>query len=200
MKRTVLTAVLLFSTALLFACGGYFSSSDNSNAYSANQAQANVEPPVDANFDANANANLANVNANVTNVVPTRRQPTPKPQPLTRIAPDDSVITAENNTQGDFVETRVFKNHDMVAKVERILPPSRTSSGSVRVFLKNGKVFEVPASRLKNALSGTPDDIIKAVGGDSATATSTPVNRPQNDPRGGTTTAAPPPVSTPPKR
>lgn len=179
---------------MLFACGGYFSSSNGTISNQANSAQANTAPDANANFD--ANIDLANANANVTNVVPVRRQPTPKPQPLTRQAPDDSVITAEIASQGDLVETRVFKNHDMVAKVERILPPSRTSSGSVRVFLKNGKVYEVPASKLKNALSGTPDDIIRAVGGDSATATSTPVNRTQTDPR----TVAPPTSSTPPRR
>ena len=155
-------------TAILFACTGYFSASNQANSNMANSQV--TSPPEDQNVEANANTeDLANANANIQNL-PVKRPPlSPKPEPLTRTAPDDSVITAENNADGDLVETRVFKNHDMLAKVERILTASRRG-GTLRVFLKNGRVYELPAGKLKNALSDSPDEIIKSVGDETVTA------------------------------
>jgi hypothetical protein len=166
--RLFATTILLLLTAILFACTGYFSASNQANSNLANSQVISL--PEDQNVEANANTDdLANANANIQNL-PVKRPPlSPKPEPLTRIAPDDSVITAENNADGDLVETRVFKNHDMLAKVERILTASRRG-GTLRVFLKNGRVYELPAGKLKNALSDSPDEIIKSVGDETVTA------------------------------
>ncbi len=43
----------------------------------------------------------------------------------------------------------------------------------------------MPVSKLKDALKNSPDEIIKAVGGDATLAGSQPANRPQTDARGG---------------
>jgi hypothetical protein len=174
--------ILLLFTALLIACTGYFSGGDTANS---NQADTGANSLAgNANFDININAEMVNINANILNA-PVKRPPsTPKQDPLTRVAPDDSIITAENNPEGDLVETRVFKNHDMLAKVERVLTASRRG-GSIRVYLKNGRVYEIPVARLKNALNESPEEIIKTVGGEtmatgSPAAGKTPEQRPAN--------------------
>jgi hypothetical protein len=176
--RFFTTTILLFFTAILFACGGYFSTPDNTNSN-----QANSIAPENTNIDANANLDLSNTNSNIQNLPVKRPSPTPKTDPLTRSAPDDSVITAENDAEGDLVETRIFKNHEMLAKVERILTASRRD-GSIRVFLKNGRVYEIPVSRLKNVLNESPEEIIKTVRGE-ATAGSPAANKAQGDGKNG---------------
>jgi hypothetical protein len=188
--RTLAITILLLFTAMLFACSGYFSASNNTNSNQAN-SETNPAPAENADIDANADMD-ANANANLINNAPVKRAPAPpKNDLLTRDAPDDSVITAENDPDGDLVETRIFKNHDMVAKVERILPSSRRE-GSVRVFLKNGKVYEFPVSRLKNALKDSPDEIVKTVG-ETVVATGTgpaAANRAATDGKGNPATSA----------
>lgn len=180
--KTIYSTILLTLAAILFACCGYFADSNAANSGQVNAGQANANSP-DGNLDANANMDLANANANIQNSVPARRPAPAKTDPLVRPAPDDSEIIAENNTDGDLVETRIFKNHDMIAKVERILTASRRD-GRVRIFLKNGRVYELPVSKLKNALKDSPGDIIKAVGSDAMVAAGQPVNRPVTEGRG----------------
>ena len=181
--RVFAITILLLVTALLIACTGYFSGRETANSGSANEAVNSLAE--NANVDPNANAELANANANIQNIPVKRPPPTPKEEPLTRIAPDDSVITAENDPEGDLIETRVFRNHEMLAKVERVLTASRRG-GSVRVFLKNGRVYEIPVARLKNALNESPEEIIRTVGGETmATGAQpapgkTPEQRPAN--------------------
>jgi hypothetical protein len=186
--RIFAITILLLSAALLIACTGYFSGRDTANSGPANASANNLAE--NANIDPNGNAELANANANIQNI-PVKRPPlAPKQEPLTRIAPDDSVITAENNPEGDLVETRVFKNHDMLAKVERVLTASRRG-GRVRVFLKNGRVYEIPVARLKNVLNETPEEIIKTVGGETMATGSQPAAGKTPEPRPANTASTP---------
>lgn len=180
--RWISTTILLLFTAILFACGGYFSGSNPANSNQSN-SPANSLSAENNNINANVE-DMANANANIQNLPIKRPTPSPKPEALTRTGPDDSVITAENNEQGDLVETRVFKNHDMLAKVERILTASRRE-GNIRVFLKNGRVYEFSVGRLKNALNESPEEIIKAVGGEAAAAGQQTGNRAQTDSKNG---------------
>jgi hypothetical protein len=195
--RTLGITILLTLTALLIACSGYFTASDNANSNQANSANAVVAE--NTNIDANANIDLANANANIVNVPAKRPTLTPKPEPLTRDAPDDSVITAENDTDGDLVETRIFKNHEMLAKVERVLTASRRE-GTIRVFLKNGRVYEFPVGRLKNVLSESPETIIRSVGSEALAtgATGTQAsNKAPAEPKPGSGTVKADPAPTP---
>ncbi|HEV7645922.1 MAG TPA: hypothetical protein VGO50_18430 [Pyrinomonadaceae bacterium] len=186
--RVFAITILLLSAALLIACTGYFSGRETVNS---NQANASANTLAEnTNIDPNVNAELANANANIQNTPVKRPPPTPKEEPLTRTAPDDSVITAENNPEGDLVETRIFKNHDMLAKVERILTASRRG-GSVRVFLKNGRVYEVPVARLKNVLNETPEEIIRTVGGETMATGSQPAAGKTPEPRPANTASTP---------
>ena len=180
--RWIAATILLLFTAILFACGGYFSGSNPANSAQSN-SPANSLSAENNNINANVE-DMANANTNIQNLPIKRPTPLPKPEALTRTGPDDSVITAENNEQGDLVETRVFKNHDMLAKVERILTASRRE-GNIRVFLKNGRVYEFPVGRLKNALNESPEEILKAVGGEAAAAGQQATNRAQTDSKNG---------------
>ena len=180
MKLVKLTILLSFS-AVLFACGGNSTGSNspaNSNAANAAQTTSSLADPANS---ANSDANIADpANANIQNSAPPKRVVKVKPEETPVPAPDDSEITAENNAQGELVETRIFKNHDMVAKVERTQNASKKDA-SIKVYLKNGKVYELPAGKIKDVLKESPEEIIKAVGGDVAATAAQGANKAQTD-------------------
>ena len=74
-------------------------------------------------------------------------------------APDNSEVMSEMNDNGQPVETRTFKNHRILAKVERIDLDNR----NIKVYLKNGKALSLPEGRIEDFLTAPADDIIKAV-------------------------------------
>jgi hypothetical protein len=151
---------------------------------------------------AGSDANTADqANENIQNSAPPKRVVKVKPEETPLSAPDDSEITFENNAQGELVETRIFKNHDMVAKVERTQSAAKKDA-SIKVYLKNGKVYEIPAGRIKDVLKESPEEIIKAVGGDVAAAMQ-PANKAQTETKSGAgaaNTAAANTAATPEKR
>ncbi len=75
-------------------------------------------------------------------------------------APDDSEVSSRMNDKGEPLETRVFKNHPVLVKVER----TNLDNRNVKVYLKNGKVFDLPESKADNFLTAAADDILIAVG------------------------------------
>jgi hypothetical protein len=75
-------------------------------------------------------------------------------------APDNSEITSEMTDKGQPVETRSFKNHRILTKIERIDLDNR----NIKVYLKNGKIVNLPEGKVENFLTAPADDIIKAVG------------------------------------
>lgn len=180
--RLVKLTILFSFSALLVGCGGNSTGSNvtvNSNA--ANTPQANLAEASNGN---GADANAADAaNANTQNSAPPKRAVKVKPEETPLQAPDDSEITLENNAQGELVETRIFRNHDMVAKVERTQNTAKKDA-SIKVYLKNGKVYELPAGKIKDVLTESPEEIIKAVGGDVAAA-SQAANKTQSDTKTG---------------
>lgn len=108
----------------------------------------------------------ADSNASALVNMPVRRAPKKARPEDSDLLPDDSDFSLDENAVGDIVETRVFKDHDLMAKVERT-QASAKSAASVKVFLKNGKVYEMPVGKLKDVLRESPDDIIKALGPDA---------------------------------
>lgn len=85
-----------------------------------------------------------------------------KPTLLTRPAPDDSEVSMEMNKAGQPVQTRIFKNHPVLLKVEKIyLGPKETK---YTVHLKNGRVLPLEEGKLSDFLIAPPQDILAAVG------------------------------------
>lgn len=109
---------------------------------------------------------VPNLNPNAFNSPTTVTTPKPyvaKPGELPygqRTAPDESVVSAESRGK-DFVETRTFKNHETLAKVEKITDGTTTR---FKVFLKSGKVVDGPSEKLQNFASMAPASILDAIG------------------------------------
>ena len=75
-------------------------------------------------------------------------------------APDNSEVTSEMNDKGQPLETRTFKKHRVLAKIERIDLDNR----NIKVYLKNGKVVNLPEGKIEDFLTAPANDILKAVG------------------------------------
>ncbi len=86
--------------------------------------------------------------------------PSNKPEPY--IAPDKSEISTMMNEKGVPVETRIFRNHPILAKTEKTF--ADVENPVLKVYLKNGKVLTVPKGAIKDQLKASADEFLKAVG------------------------------------
>lgn len=98
------------------------------------------------------------VNANVILVNTNQTKDTMKEMP----APDDSTFSAEMNGKGQPVETRTFKSHPVLAKVEKITMSPRDYV--FKIYLKNGKVVESKSDQLKDFRVISPLNILDVIG------------------------------------
>jgi hypothetical protein len=151
----------------------------NTTANTANPI--NTANPVNNNQPINANVETAGNSTNVN--VPTKdpfkdlkggRFPNPNRKPggidmknvkvvtPTNPAPDNSVVSTTMNNQGLPIETRAFKNHPVLLKVEKIFIDIKNPT--TRVYLKNGKVVELPPGKISDASTAPADEILRAVG------------------------------------
>lgn len=170
----IFTILIVLSLGVLSGCSSSPETSRTANA--ANQPAAN---PANANTLAATNSNppgapavvpyngVQNINPNAFNaandsnlkVIP--YQPKPGELPYgTRTAPDDSIVSSGSRGR-DFVETRSFKSHAVLSKVEKIMDGKTTS---YKVFLKNGKVVDAPADKMTNFTAMAPESILDAIG------------------------------------
>jgi hypothetical protein len=162
-------------TAIFFVFGGCSSNTQtNSTTNAAHPSAANSNPanagsatatnsnplgmqPVNGAQNINPNAfNATNDNVKVIKVEP-KKDAMPYG---TRNAPDDSVISSGSRGK-DFYETRTFKNHAVLDKVEKIMDGKTTK---YKVYLKSGKVFDAPAEKMTNFAVTSPEGILDAIG------------------------------------
>ena len=128
------------------------------------QINANAQVPVNANKIVIQNSaiskdNVRNWDAKKEGV----KENTPiagKIEAATTAAPDNSEVLSRMNAKGEPVETRIFKNHRILTKVER----TDLNNQNIKVHLKNGKVANLPEGSVENFLTASADDILKAVG------------------------------------
>jgi len=59
------------------------------------------------------------------------------------------------------VETRTFKNHPTLAKVERI---TDAKGRTIKVYLRSGKVIEIPGNNIANLSAASSTQIMRAAG------------------------------------
>lgn len=97
-----------------------------------------------------ANKNIVAVNTDLT-------KETIKTSP----APDDSTYSAEMNSKGNPVETRIFRSHPILAKVEKITMSPRDYV--FKIYLRNGKVVESKSDVLKDFRVIAPENILDAI-------------------------------------
>ena len=132
--------------------------------------------PINANVE--AVGNFANVNVSTNDPfknIKGGRFPNPNRKPggidmknvkvvtPTNPAPDNSVVSTSMNKQGEPVETRTFKNHPVLLKVEKIFVDIKNPN--TRGYLKNGKVVELSPGKISDASTSPADEILQAVGG-----------------------------------
>lgn len=137
---------------------------NKSVAAAVNQPRANVEIPVNANKIIIQNStiskdNIRNWDAKKEGV----KENTPIAGKIGKVAtaaPDNSEVSSRMNDKGEPLETRVFKNHSVLIKVER----TNLDNRNVKIYLKNGKVLNLPESKADNFLTASADDILTAVG------------------------------------
>ncbi len=158
-------------SAVSFGCSNG-TTTTNSNANAAIVVNTNAA----SNLDVVNNPSAANVAAPATNsaipgipgapanVQVSKNDPTrgnAKPQMVSVPAPDNSEVT---NTLGEnAVSTRVFKNHPQLAKVEQINDIANKKV-TVKVYLRNGKVVEVPEGKIDNPMAAPAANILQAAG------------------------------------
>jgi len=127
----------------------------NANSASAVNSNSSGMQPYSENINPNA-FNAANSNLKVIKYEPKKDE-----LPYgSRAAPDDSVITTGSRGT-DFIETRTFKSHAVLAKVEKIMDGK---TEKYKVYLKNGKVVDAPADKMNTMQSLAPENILDAIG------------------------------------
>jgi hypothetical protein len=187
MTRNAILFLAMFAFALTAI--GCSNSASNENTGAVSNSNANAAVAVSTS-NANAASNLpdggggggaATGNSNIPGIpnIPGADKPISKEDPtrgakvqsVSRPAPDDSQITTSLGQ--DLIETRTFKNNAQIAKIEVI----GTTSKTVKIYLRNGQVRELPEGKVGDPLSESANNILKvlAAGG---TAQSKPENKP----------------------
>lgn len=178
MKRN---SILFLGICGLVAAASGCSSTPNENSSAVSNNNANIAVVVStSNSNPATNANPINNiqggggggaagNSNIPGIpnVPgsdkpiSKEDPTrnPKVQAVSRPAPDSSEITTSLGQ--DLVETRTFKNNAQIAKIEVI----GTSKKTIKVYLRNGQVRELPEGKVGDPLSESASNILKALAG-----------------------------------
>jgi hypothetical protein len=132
----------------------------------ANQSNSNVENPANANkivvedLGAINRRNLERLKSKGggdTNAAPIAAV-TPAPS----VAPDNSEVSSTMNEKGVPIETRVFKNHPLLVKMEKSF--ADIEKPVIKVYLKNGKVLIAPNDKISNTATVPADEILRLVG------------------------------------
>ncbi len=164
-----LFVITLLSVALT-NCGGNaaepnsMAANSNSSAaeFPANSATASngeqIQPAFNGEMKEVGDGFQVPANANVTVVDTNQAKDTMREKP----APDDSTFSAEMNGKGQPVETRTFRSHPVLKKVEKITMSPRDYV--FKIYLKNGKVVESKSDQLKDFRVISPLNILDAIG------------------------------------
>lgn len=88
-------------------------------------------------------------------------------------APEDSTFSTRLTDVA--VETRTFKKHPVLAKVERI---TDAKGRTMKVYLRSGKMIEIPGNSIANLSVASSAQIMSAAGIESAAPAATPKSDP----------------------
>ncbi len=170
MYISVKTILILIITVAYTGCQGNATETNSATANNNSSPVVNaantltaangetVQPVFNGEMKEVANGFPVPVNANVTIVNTNQARDTMRENP----APDDSTFSAEMNGKGQPVETRTFKSHLVLAKVEKITMSPRDYV--FKIYLKNGKVVESKSDQLKDFRVISPLNILDAIG------------------------------------
>ncbi|MEP6922973.1 MAG: hypothetical protein ABI954_00795 [Pyrinomonadaceae bacterium] len=172
-RNTILFSVTSALALITLGCGGAANENATVNA-NANSNTAvviaantvnpttNVTPPQVGNSSIPGIPNVPGTEKPVSKEDPTRNA---KVQTVSRPGADNSEIFGPT-LGADVVETRVFKNNAQIAKIEVIGINKKT----VKVYLRNGQVRELPEGKVGDPLSESAANILKALAGSAPPA------------------------------
>lgn len=164
---------LILITLALFLAGCASSVENTANSSNANSAQnANTEQAiVPKNAETGESVSIPGVtgppdNSNVkinAETYDTSKAVEGKP------ASEDSTFSTRLTDVA--IETRTFKSHPIIAKVERT---TDVKGRTIKVFLRSGKVIELPGDKIGNLQAASSAQIMAAAGIESAAPAMTP--------------------------
>lgn len=146
--KIIVVIIFFISVA---GCGGTSEKGDSSPA----NAQTKPDSPSSAD-SANGNSSASNSGTTAVKTDPKQLNSTRPTVP----AGDNSEITSVVNENG-VIETRTFKSHPTLAKIERTFAGREVK---VKVFLKNGQVAEMPADDITDFVNEPADQILRSLG------------------------------------
>lgn len=161
---------VIFAGITAGCSGGSESVNSNSRTNSANANNIQSNFPASTAPVPNANSSTNSPGSNTVMNIPTnnaavKKIPTPgksmQTSGPTQPAPDNSEVSSV--LTNNLVQTRTFKNNPQLLKVEITTIIAENNRKVVKVYLKNGKVKELPEGKVGDPLTETADNILKAV-------------------------------------
>lgn len=166
MNGIIKISIIAAFSVLLGGCAGT-SGENNANAPTANVNRSNQTngSTISGNnpdlipYPGTENTNgvpTANSDVKVTKIDPTQIKPT---NPAMTAADNSEILTVLNEKGA--VETRTFKSNPLLAKIERTTVGKNVQ---LKVYLKNGKVIDLPAEKIGNFTNDSAQQILQAAG------------------------------------
>lgn len=132
------------------------------NSYVASNGET-MQPAFNGEVKEMPNSNVALSNANTATTNSSISATEQKVESISTGLPaaDNSTYTAEMNESGKPVETRTFKSHPILLKIEKITLSPRDYV--FKIYLKDGKVVESKSEELKQFRYIAPENILEAI-------------------------------------
>lgn len=157
MKVFVISLLVLVLISLV-GCG---SSSDSNTTTSSNS-----NPAVNSNLVPYVPPGSNTINSNVPAIAnanpPTVINPKVPAKQMTFPAPDDSEYSSTMDKSGMAIETRVFHSNPQISKVVRTW--KGVNDKTISIYLKNGKVIDLPGDKIDNINSQPVSVFLDAAG------------------------------------
>jgi hypothetical protein len=173
MYKGIKFVVIFISLTLLNGCASSCGSSVDSNSNEQSnkiivpKRADNANIPTNTNGNANLvqlkgteNINAKNPTLDNSNVKVVNPSKSTKTIPSKKM-PDNSVMSTESRG-ANFVETRKFNNHPVLDKLERVIKGAKDIT--VKIYLKNGKVYDLEDGKLKDYRTDSAETILEAIG------------------------------------
>ncbi|MGC2235071.1 MAG: hypothetical protein WA584_02845 [Pyrinomonadaceae bacterium] len=166
MKKFILLTVFI-NFIIFTACSSETSGTKPVNTANSNTANVNAANNSVAVVDTdNANVPPGNadfniqqaVNRKIVNAPPNYKEPGAV-KPAAVAAPYNSTMVSTMSKQNEFLEIREFQGDPLLLRVERT-----QQNQKIKLFLKNGKVIEMPYDKNALFLVASPNELLSAAG------------------------------------
>lgn len=175
MKRFIVFAVLSANVLLINGCSSQpqvqnssvekvsVNSNRQGNTQITNQTNSNtnlngtVVAPQEVDPQTANTASNSPINANRGKIMNSNSNEKPKTTLVP--APHNSSVGTMMGSKGEFIQLRIFNSDKDIQKMEQDVAAKKT-----KVFLKNGKIMEIPAGKNIDFINSSPQEILIALG------------------------------------